>query len=530
MEKTKILVIEDEVKIANLIKKVVEMDDYIVNLSHDGKEGLIKAENDVYDLIILDVMLPGLNGLEVCRTLRLNKIKTPIIMLTAKNTVEDRIRATDAGADDYLSKPFSFNELLVKIKDLLERRKNESPVEDRNSAEVFVGENDRRKEDSKLAEFNKRIMDNVPVSIITIDKEGFMTSANKYYRNFSRTQEFYRHNIFTSKFFIRENLVKDYKKLLSDGTMVKKDYCFDRNSSGEDKYLKIIAVPLLDKEGNIEGALSMALDNTESVQYKKKLQLLNNELEKKVIERTAQLNDANKELANVLELKSMFVADVSHEMRTSLAIIQGNVELMSRGLIESNDREESYEQVFGEIRRMATMLSDMTLLSDTDSARKKMDFEKININQLISSVCKSLQVVAKEKNIKLRHKGSKAELQLVADSAQLEKMLMNLIRNAIRYNKENGFIDVSAKKVKNEIILSVQDSGIGIAEKHLRNIFERFYRVDKARSRSEGGSGLGLAICKWVAETHGGKIEVKSTVGEGSLFSVSLPREQTNTY
>lgn len=520
MAKRKILLIEDELRIAQLIKKVLEMDDFAVTVLHDGKNGLIEAKNGNFDLIVLDIMLPGLNGLEVCKELRIKKNDVPIIMLTARDTIEDRLAATDAGADDYLSKPFSFEELLERIKCLLSS-KEKSCSSLRNDNLTIIS--DLKTEEAKIAEFNKRIMDNIPVSIITIDKAGFMTSANKYYKNLSKHDFHENNNIFTGNFFIRENLVKDYKKLLTDGTIVKKDYCYEVNYNGEEKYLKIIAVPLLDDDGNIEGALSMALDNTESVLYRKKLQLLNSELEKKVADRTMQLNAVNDELARVLELKSMFIADVSHEMRTSLAIMQGNMELMSKGLIEKNEKEDSFAQVFEEIKRVSTMLSDMTLLSESKSSIQNFEFEKCDINQLISAVCKSLKIIANQNNVKIKHRNSGVKIEIIAEKSQLEKLLTNLIRNAIRYNKENGSIEVLAKVTKEDVLLLVKDTGIGIDKDHLQNVFERFYRVDKARSRNEGGSGLGLAICKWVAEIHGGEINVESKIGEGSIFTVRLP-------
>ena len=523
LNKAKILVIEDEVTISNLLKKVIELDDFSVDTALDGKSGLNKAKNGEYDLIVLDIMLPELNGLEVCKELRSKNIMTPIIMLTAKDTIEDRLVAKDAGANDYISKPFSFVDLLDRIHVLLTKENSAREKISGKDKIIFSGE-DRRKTDSKLAEFNKRIMDNIPVSIITIDKEGNITSANKYYHNFSNTKEFWKTNIFTNKFFIRENLVGDYKKLLSDGTVLRKDYCFERNINGEDKYLKIVAVPLLDKDGNIEGALSMAQDNTESVSYKKKLQLLNNELEKKVEQRTKQLNQANVKLAKVLDLKSMFIADVSHEMRTSLAIIQGNIELISRGVVEECDKNESNVQIFDEIKRMVTMLSDMSFLSDSDP-KQGLDLEIFDINKLISSVCKTIKVVANEKKISIEHKKPKVKIRIRADLGQITKLLSNLIRNSIRYNKKNGLVEIWVEKTKTGIMINVQDTGIGIPEENLPYIFERFYRVDKARSRNDGGSGLGLAICKWVAEVHGGSIKAISELGIGSLFTVSLPSD-----
>ena len=383
------------------------------------------------------------------------------------------------------------------------------------------------RKNKELIDFNKRIMDNAPVSIITIDKEGYITFANKYYRNFSRTKDFRRDNIFSSEFFIREGLVDDYRKLLTKGKTVRIESCYEKNSKGEDKYLKIIAVPLFDKDGKIDGALSMAIDNTEAVLFRNELQKLNESLENKVAARTLQLNKVNNELAEVLKLKSMFMADISHEMRTSLAIIQGNTELISCGLIDDIDQIETYEQVFDEIKRIATMLTDLTLLSNPTVSRQKLDYEKINLNLLISSVCGAFKMVAIENKIKIRQGDKKNKIEILADRKQLERLLMNLLKNAIKYNRENGWIKIWAKDAGSKIILNVQDSGIGIDDESIPYIFERFYRVDKSRTRGEGGSGLGLAICKWVAQIHGGSINVKSVFGKGSLFIVTLPKTQS---
>lgn len=156
-----------------------------------------------------------------------------------------------------------------------------------------------KNEIAKLSANSKKIFDNAPMSIITIDKNRFITSANKFYQTFSSTRSHQNHNIFKSEFFKREKLVSDYKKLLLTGAIVKRETCYEKNNKGEDKYLKIIAVPLKDKNGKIKGALSMAIDNTEVVSLKNNLEELNRGLEIKIKERTAELEIANKELEHL---------------------------------------------------------------------------------------------------------------------------------------------------------------------------------------------------------------------------------------
>ncbi|MEI8344401.1 MAG: diguanylate cyclase [Candidatus Moraniibacteriota bacterium] len=158
-----------------------------------------------------------------------------------------------------------------------------------------------KKESSKIdiftsAEYNKKILDNIPASVITIDKEGFITSANKYFLNFAKNKNYRKCNIFKDEFFEREQLIEGYKNLLKNGTVFRRDNCYEKNSKGQDKYLGIVAVPLKDKNGEIEGALSIAADNTEVVSFRKKLENLNKSLEIKILARTKELEKANEKL------------------------------------------------------------------------------------------------------------------------------------------------------------------------------------------------------------------------------------------
>lgn len=511
-----ILVVEDEVNIAQLIKKILEMEYYSVDLAYDGEAGLAKAESSPYELLIMDIMLPGIDGVEICKTLRQKSIKTPVLFVTACDSSEDKERAKKAGANDYLVKPFTFGKLVASVKKLLGREQAGAGI---SVVNTVIQEPIANK--TKIKELAERILDNAPVSIITIDKEGYITSVNKYFETFSKNPDFRNQNIFANEFFIRENLVEEYQKLLTDGTVVRKDSCYEKNYKGEDKYLKILAVPLRDKEGNIEGALSMAIDNTELVRAKNELQELNQNLEKEVRRRTANLDEANKKLDEALKLKSIFVADVSHELRTSLTIMQSNLELASLDRSGEMKNAEFYNDIFKEIKRMSTMLADLVSLTNSDSDSQKLNYKNFDLNQLISSVIKSLQALADKNHIRIEHKNSGDLQDIDADASKLEKLILNLVQNAIKYNKRYGWINIWAENVGHEIRINVEDSGIGIPEEHLPNIFERFYCVDKSRSR--GGSGLGLAIAKWVADLHGGSIDVSSKIGQGSLFIVKLP-------
>lgn len=380
-------------------------------------------------------------------------------------------------------------------------------------------------DDYQTDEFNQIILDNIPASIITINKDGYITSANKYYQNFARNKDYRKHNILTSDFFIREKLTNEFKKLFKDGRTVRRENCYEKNSQGEDKYFRLAAFPIRDKKGNIEGAISIGLDNTEVILAEKKLIKLNTDLEKIVKERTRELDRVNDKLNKILNLKSTFMEDVSHELRNPLAVIQLELELLSQAK-DCTDKEnfkEPLNQIFAEIKRMATMMTDLFLLANSNSTKQSLNYQKIDLNRLIESVIKSIKIQADQKNIAIEHKNKGNKVGVMVDKKMIEKLISNLIRNAIKYNRNNGWIKVWTEKTENEIILKVADSGIGISKKDLPNIFTRFYRAGRVKSGGKSGSGLGLAICKLITERHNGTITVESTLGQGSIFTVKIP-------
>jgi signal transduction histidine kinase len=184
----------------------------------------------------------------------------------------------------------------------------------------------------------------------------------------------------------------------------------------------------------------------------------------------------------------------------------------------------SYSQIFDEIQRMSIMLGDLSTLTNADAGGQPINLTSFNIDDLITQICKSLRVLASEAGLVINHDMSSGVGEVIADKNKVEQLISNLVRNAIRYNKKNGFINIWLDRTSDGIELFVEDGGVGISSEYLSLIFERFYRVDKTRSRNSGGSGLGLSICKWVAEAHGGKIEVKSELGKGSTFKAFLPQ------
>lgn len=217
-----------------------------------------------------------------------------------------------------------------------------------------------------------------------------------------------------------------------------------------------------------------------------------------------------------------FSADASHELRTPLTILRGEVEIGLRGERPVAEYREILVSNLEEIERMSKIVSDLLLLSRSDMGQEVLSWETVNLQELLDELIPQFVMLAAQKGVTLSE-----DVQPVApvrgDSLRLRQLAANLLTNAIRYTPEGGQVVVRLRDGDRGVELAVEDTGIGIPEPDLPRIFDRFYRVDKARSRDEGGNGLGLSIVKWIVDAHHGEIGVESVVGEGSIFTVILP-------
>lgn len=233
-------------------------------------------------------------------------------------------------------------------------------------------------------------------------------------------------------------------------------------------------------------------------------------------------------------MRSEFVANVSHELKTPVAAVQGFAETLLAGGVQDEETARSFLKIiYDEGDRLNRLIGDILDLSKIESRRIQLDYAPVHMRTLFESVCKVLEGAAQQKRIEIRLNVPE-ELFIEADEDRLRQIFINLVGNGVSYTPEGGRIVIKAEEFMDEeydserIRFSVSDNGIGIPKKDLPRIFERFYRVDKARSRSSGGTGLGLSIVKHLVELHRGTIAVESEVGSGSTFIVELPVLQEN--
>ena len=224
------------------------------------------------------------------------------------------------------------------------------------------------------------------------------------------------------------------------------------------------------------------------------------------------------EKAKAEKMRREFTANVSHELKTPLTTISGYAELMSNGMVRQADVPVVSGKMKSESDRLLALIEDIMRLSELDETDGEKRLEKFDLTELIDSVAEGLKPKAEEYNISVSL--PKEKQIITANRPMMFELLYNLIDNAIKYNQQNGSITVTADKTDKSTMISVKDTGIGIDKKHHDRVFERFYRVDKSRSKKIGGTGLGLSIVKHIAAYHGGRVEIESEAGKGTEIRV----------
>jgi two-component system phosphate regulon sensor histidine kinase PhoR len=250
------------------------------------------------------------------------------------------------------------------------------------------------------------------------------------------------------------------------------------------------------------------------------------DVEKEVEEwAAAQDKDAEK-LKTWQEYRRKFLGDISHELKTPIFNIQGYLEtLIEGGLEDENINRNFLTRAAKNVDRLNTIVEDLESISRLESGELILDLQPFDIKILTEEVFDDLEFRAKERNIRLQLKPGADQNYLVrADREYIRQVLTNLVNNSLKYGKENGVTKVSFYDMDRNVLIEVADTGIGIAAEHLNHLFDRFYRVDKSRSREQGGSGLGLSIVKHIVEAHKQTINVRSTSGVGSTFGFTLEK------
>lgn len=259
----------------------------------------------------------------------------------------------------------------------------------------------------------------------------------------------------------------------------------------EDKFVNVFFAPFKNEEDRPNGVIAVIQDITEHV----------------------KLDNMQKE----------FVADVSHELKTPITSIMGYADTLLEADYDKETRDKFLTVIASEARRMARLVTDLLTLSRYDSNKKKTKKEQFDLGELVKRCQDKLGIEIKKKNHRVNCFVTADVPPVYADKDDIERVVLNILSNSIKYTPENGEIKIYVGFVYNDAYIKIFDNGIGIPEKDLSRIFERFYRVDKARTREMGGTGLGLSIAKEILDKNGGSIDIKSVVGQGTEVVIRIP-------
>jgi len=334
------------------------------------------------------------------------------------------------------------------------------------------------------------ILTNMTDGIIAINAEGVVIHANPAaYKIFNiREEDLYNRNFDDAA--EKLDLGITFNDILNDS---------DNNYnilSINNLIIKISVVQIINEHNKAEGAMLVLQDVTEQEKLDK--------------------------------MRKEFVANVSHELRTPLTTIRSYTETLLDGALDNKEYTLNFLKVINsESERMTRLVKDLLQLSKLDYDKMEWNMKSLSILNILRDCVVKMEMAAKQKNQSLSFEAIGELCEINGDKDRIEQVIINIISNAIKYTPENGSIKVTAKRLKDSVEIRIADSGIGIPKDDLPRLFERFYRVDKARSRSMGGTGLGLSIAKNIVEAHKGSIRIESEYGKGSEVIINFPCEES---
>lgn len=473
-----VLVIDDEKRIRDACLRLLTEEGFNVECAENGEIGLKKIEAAHFDIILLDLMMPGISGFDVLTNVKSLHPDTLIIVITGYATIEHSIEAMKKGAFDFLPKPFSPKDLRLVVSKAIEYiRTLQDIVTEKSRMRVMINSlsdgvliTDNQK---KVALANPALLK--MINCIEKDVIGRLVSE------------------ITNESILLQMIDQALEQPSNTFVELTDEITIPAQRKEDEFIIGVRCIPFRDRLGRNLGTVTVLHDITT--------------------------------LKKVEQLKSDFVSMVAHEIKSPLNSILMQLKVVSDGL--AGDLSEKQKEILfrtsDKINALIMLSSDLLDLSKIESGLINQEKEELNIVELVRNQIAFYTDQAKAKSQELTINESDHAIFIVGNKINIEEVVSNLITNAIRYTPEGGKISVMVGKDKNYVNIQVADTGFGIPEEDLNRIFDRFYRVKNEKTRFINGTGLGLAIVKSIIEAHHGKINVKSEVDKGSIFSIFLP-------
>jgi two-component system phosphate regulon sensor histidine kinase PhoR len=487
----RILVVDDEMGIREGCKRALSAEGYAVDDAENGNAGLEKVKENGYDLLLVDLMMPGISGLELIGKIHLIDPEIILVVITGHATIETAVEAMKKGAYDYLSKPFSPDALIAVVKRGLEKRAL------RQEAKQLYEERDQRllelvNERSRM----RTIIGCMADGILVANMEGRLVLWNAASVKMLKSRGFDVVGESLEYYIENQAMVDAIKEVLSAKDVIFSMISREIELEGDPKTVLMANIaPIRDEKGNILGAVSVLRDITK--------------------------------LKEIDKIKSQFVSMVAHELRAPLAAIKGWLEIVitDEGGGDKEQKQEWLKRAQERSDSLLALVNDLLEINRMEAGKVAQKIEPVQVTDLIKKIVDFMKPEVEKKGITVENKLPDNLPLIRADKRDMEKLFTNLITNAIKYNKKNGSVTIEGEVEGSFVCYRVKDTGIGISPENLSHIFEDFYRADDDKVKKITGTGLGLTIAKKIVNSHFGRIEGKSQVGQGSNFSVWLPFE-----
>ncbi|WP_437297797.1 ATP-binding protein [Sorangium sp. So ce426] len=502
----RILLADDNADMRLYVRRILDAR-WAVEAVSDGAAALESARRSPPDLVVADVMMPGLDGFGLLRGLRADPATrcVPVIMLSARAGEESRVEGLAAGADDYLVKPFSARELIARVATHLQLAEHRRAAE-RERGKMFA------------------LFEQAPVGIAVYrGSEHVIEMANPYLVAMVGHRDVIGRTLAQAfPEIVGSPLLDVFHRVFASGEpFVTHGYRFDLDRGRgvrEELYWSFNLHPMREPGAAVARILVVALDVTEYVRARKKLEEAARERE----ELLRRAEDARRDAERANRAKDEFLAMLGHELRNPLAPIVTALHLMR--LRAGGHAERERLVIERQIKHLTALVDDLLDVSRITRGKVELKKQRIEIAEVVAKAVELVSPLLEQRRHHLTVAVPSSGLAVEGDVMRLAQVVSNLLTNAAKYTESGGEIAVRAGRVEGEVVLSVRDNGIGIAPEMLPSVFERFVQERQALDRSQGGLGLGLAIVHNLVAMHGGRVSADSEGrGRGSEFTIRLP-------
>ena len=484
-----VLVVDDEQDIRDASERILSRIGYQVQKASRGDEALDILKKNSIDIVLLDLKMPGMDGMEILARIRERSTEIQVIVITGYATVETAIEAMKQGAYDFIPKPFEPDQLRIVVNRAWEK------IHFIQNAKKLEQERNRTLSDLDTEKSRIRtIIESFPSGVVVTDPKGRVMLMNPAFKQLLGIDSSLKTGNPLKDYLPDEDLCRLVLEI-SQGKHVDYDDIpnYEFSLPGE-KYFMAKGQPVLGEKKECLGAVLNIVDISA-------MKLLDN-------------------------LKSEFVAKVSHELRSPLSTIHEQLALVIKDMVGEDFAQDHHilDRAREKTKGLISLIGDLLDLSRIEEGIICHEPQSIRLEEILKNIIEFLSTSAQKKNQSLTLVLPQDELpELIADPIALESIFGNLVTNAINYTQEGGEIIVTVDMAGINVRVRVKDDGFGIADKYLNKIFDRFYRVKDDKTRYITGTGLGLPIVKGLLDSMGGFIDVESEPGKGSVFTVLLP-------